>query len=83
MPDKKNELTTDILLADIMLRVTAMEKLLIEKQVFTQEELTKATEEIAQRVAKVVLEKAQAAKDLGELVSSLETHNKEKKEFKN
>lgn len=81
--NKKNELTTDVLLADIMLRVTAMEKLLIEKKVFTQEELTKATEEIAQRVAKVVLEKAQAAKDLGTLVSSLETHNKEKKDLKN
>jgi len=30
MTDKKNELTTDVLLADIMLRLTAMEKLLIE-----------------------------------------------------
>ena len=59
MTDKKNELTTDVLLADIMLRLTAMEKLLIEKKSFTQEELSKATEEIAQRVAKVVLEKAQ------------------------
>lgn len=81
--NKKNEITTDVLLADIMLRVTAMEKLLIEKKVFTQEELTKTTEEIAQRVAKVVIEKAQAAKNLGELVTSLENHNKEKKDLKN
>jgi 16S rRNA C1402 (ribose-2'-O) methylase RsmI len=83
MTDKKNELTTDVLLADIMLRLTAMEKLLIEKKSFTQEELSKATEEIAQRVAKVVLEKAHAAKNMGELVSSLETHNKDKKDLKN
>jgi 16S rRNA C1402 (ribose-2'-O) methylase RsmI len=87
MPDNKKpdnrELTTDVLMADIMLRLTAMERLLIEKKVFTQEELAKATEEIAQRVAKVVLEKAHAAKNLGELVSSLETHNKDKKDLKN
>ena len=79
--NKKNELTTDVLLADIMLRLTAVEKLLIEKKVFTQEELSKTTDEIAQRVAKVVLEKAQAAKNLGELVTSIESHNK--KDLKN
>lgn len=77
--NKKNELTTDVLLADIMLRLTAVEKLLIEKKAFTQEELSKTTDEIAQRVAKVVLEKAQAAKNLGELVTNLKAHNKDLK----
>ena len=62
-----------------MLRLTAVEKLLIEKKAFTQEELSKTTDEIAQRVAKVVLEKAQAAKNLGELVTNLEAHNKDLK----
>jgi TPP-dependent pyruvate/acetoin dehydrogenase alpha subunit len=69
--NKKTELTNDVLMADVMLRLTAIEKLLIEKGVFTQEELSVATEEIAKRVAKVVLEKAQASKKIEELTASL------------
>lgn len=85
MTDKndKKELTNDVLMADIMLRITAVEKLLIEKGIFTQAELSEATEEIAKRVAKVVLEKAQASKTVGELVSALEDTNKTKKGLDN
>lgn len=81
--DSKTELTNDVLMADVMLRVTAIEKLLIEKGVFTQAELTAATEEIAKRVAKVVLEKAQASKNLKEFVADLEASAKDKKDFNN
>jgi hypothetical protein len=80
--DKKldqKEITSDILIADIMLRVTAMEKLLIEKGLFTQEELTAATEEFAKKVAKIVLEKANSKKTLEDLMSSLENDGKAKK----
>ena len=85
MTDKndKKELTNDVLMADVMLRITAVEKLLIEKGVFTQAELSEATEDIAKRVAKVVLEKAQASKNVGELISSLEAVNKAKKGLDN
>lgn len=79
-PDNKQELTNDVLMADVMLRITAIEKLLIDKGVFSQEELNQTTEEIAKRVAKVVLEKAQASKNIEEFVSSLEgSTNKVKK----
>lgn len=85
MTDKndKKEITNDVLMADVMLRITAVEKLLIEKGVFTQAELNEATEDIAKRVAKVVLEKAQASKKVGELVASLEELNKGKKGLDN
>ncbi len=78
MSDKKTELTTDVLLADVMLRVTAIEKLLIDKGVFTKEELAKTTEEIAQRISKIVLEKAQASKNVEEFVNKLEEASLEK-----
>lgn len=81
-PPSKKEITNDVLMADVMLRVTAMEKLLIEKGIFTQEELSATTKEIAERVAKVVLEKAQASKNIDEFISSLDG-SKEKKEFNN
>jgi TPP-dependent pyruvate/acetoin dehydrogenase alpha subunit len=68
---KKPEFSNDVFIADIMLRLSAIEKLLIEKGVFTQEELNATTEEIAKRVAKVVLEKAQSSKTIEELTASL------------
>ena len=81
--DGKNELTSDIMMADIMLRVTAMEKCLIDKGILTQSELANANEEIANKVAKVILERAQASKNMEEFVADLENSSKENKEFKN
>lgn len=81
--DSKQEITNDVLMADIMLRVTAIEKLLIEKGVFTQEELANSTDEIAKRVAKVVLEKAQSSKNIEEFISNLEAGAKNKKGLNN
>jgi hypothetical protein len=79
----KQEITSDILMADAMLRITALEKLLLEKGLFTQEELTVATEEIAKRVAQVVLEKAQSSKNIKDFISKLENTAKDKKDLKN
>ena len=79
MTDEKKKtpvITNDILIADIMLRVTAMEKLFIDKGIFTIAELTSTTEEIARNVAKVVLEKAQSSKSVDEFVAELKSLNK-------
>ena len=80
--DPKKELTNEFLLADIMLRITTLEKILLEKGIFTQEELSVTTDEIAKRVAKVVLEKAQSSKHLEDLVTDLQKIE-EKKDFGN
>jgi hypothetical protein len=79
MTDEKKKtpvVTNDILIADIMLRVTAMEKLFIDKGIFTIAELSETTEEIAKKVAKVVLEKAQSSKSVDEFVAELKGLNK-------
>jgi hypothetical protein len=75
MTDKKIDKTDyskDIMIADIMLRVTAIEKLLIEKGIFTKEEIFVTSEEIAKKVAKVVLDKAQTSKNIDEFIASLD-----------
>lgn len=81
MKNKKNQLdiTNDILIANMMLRITAMEKLLINKAIFTQEELLKITDYFSQKVANMVLEKAKTSNTLEELISSLESSAKEDK----
>jgi hypothetical protein len=59
MSDKKTkDISPDVMLADIMLRLTAMEKLLIDKKVFSQEEFFQTMEEIAKKVSQVILDKA-------------------------
>ncbi len=76
----KKEITSDVLIADTMLRVAALEKLLVEKGVLTQVELTTTAEEIAERVTKIVLEKAKASKTSEEFAALLE---KTKKDMQN
>lgn len=86
MTDEKKKpapITNDVFIADIMLRVTAMEKLLIEKGVITLEELTASTEEIARKVAKVVIEKANVSKNVDELLNEIKTASKDKKGLDN
>ncbi len=81
-PKQPPTITNDMFVADAMLRITALEKLLISKGVFTLEELTTVTEDVAKNIAKVVLEKLQASKDMEAFLADL-TGNKEKKEFNN
>ena len=61
MSEKKPEITNDILMADLMLRVTAMEKLLIDKGIVSKDEFLNVMEDIAKNVSKIVIEKAKAA----------------------
>lgn len=79
---KKTPIQNDILIADMMLRLTSLEKLLLDKGVVTKEELSAVTDEIARAAAKVVLEKAQASKTVDEFIAELKGEPV-KKEFKN
>ena len=76
MSDKKDEnITSDIILADLMLRVAVLEQLLLQKGTLNKEEVLKATEEIATKASKVVMERAQSSKSVEEFVSNLEKDN--------
>lgn len=65
MSEKKTtkEVSPDVMLADIMLRLTAMEKLLVDKNIFSQEEFFQTMEEIAKKVSQVILDKAKTIAD--------------------
>jgi hypothetical protein len=78
-PDNKQDITTDMLMADVMLRITAIEKILIDKGIFSVEELQASTKEIAERVTKVVMEKAASSKNLEDFISKLEIPKKDMK----
>lgn len=58
MTEKKKEPSSDMMMADVMLRLTALEKLLMDKKIIDQEEFFQTMEEIAKKVSQVILEKA-------------------------
>ncbi len=66
------ELTNDVLIADALLRLTTLENLLIKKGIFTKEEFDTATAEIASKIAKSILQKANVPGDLDELIKGLQ-----------
>jgi hypothetical protein len=54
-PPKAPEINMNVYLADALLRLSTLEHLLIEKNVFTRDEFIKVLEEIAQKAAQAVL----------------------------
>jgi TPP-dependent pyruvate/acetoin dehydrogenase alpha subunit len=66
------ELTNDVLIADVLLRLKTLENLLLAKGVFTQEEYDAATAEIAAKIAKTILQRANVPGDLDELIKGLQ-----------
>jgi hypothetical protein len=73
------DFNTDILLADAMLRLTALEKLLIQKGIITKSELNDLTAVLVENVTKVILDKVQSSKDLNDFVASLTNEVKKDK----
>jgi len=60
----KNVITNDIMIADVCLRIKTMEKILVDKGIFTREEYNKEMEGITAEISNVILEKANKANDL-------------------
>jgi hypothetical protein len=67
----QKNITLDILVAELMLRTTVLETLLLEKGTLTKEDFHKTTEIIAHKAANAVLEKAKAANSLEDFTQSL------------
>lgn len=70
------ELTNSMLIADALLRLRAVENLLISKGIFTQEELHQEMGVVTSQIAKSLLEKANVSGDLDELIKGLQENNK-------
>jgi rfaE bifunctional protein kinase chain/domain len=73
-----DEITNDMLIADALLRLKAIENILIAKGIFTMEEYSQEMEIIAKQIAKSLLQKAQIPGDLDELIKSLQAESKKR-----
>lgn len=76
--DKKQavELTNDVLIADALLRLKTLETILINKGIFSQEEYDVVMNDIASKVAKTILQRANVPGDLDKLIESLSGNKK-------
>lgn len=64
-------LTSDVLIADALLQLRTLEKILIDKGIFTQEEFAREMEVITTQITKSILQKANVQGDLDEIIKSL------------
>lgn len=67
------EFTTEMMIADILLRLKSLENLLFAKGLITEEEYLKEMEKVAQQISKSLLEKAQAQGGIDELINSIKS----------
>lgn len=69
--DKDQEFTTEMMIADILLRLKSLENILIAKGVLSEDQYLKEMEKVAQQISKSLLEKAQAQGGIDELITSI------------
>jgi hypothetical protein len=75
MSDKK-ETTSDVLVADAILRLQSMQNILVRKGYFTNEEFSVEIKEVSNNILKAILQKAQVPGDLDKLLETLGTITK-------
>jgi dihydrodipicolinate synthase/N-acetylneuraminate lyase len=66
-----NELQNIALMTDILIKVTAMERLLVVKNIITNEELSKEINAISRIIAKSILKTAKVTGDLDKIIDDL------------
>lgn len=66
------ELTNDVLIADVLLRLKTIENLLMSKGIFSEHEYISTMQEIAHKIAKSILQKSNVPGELDELINNLQ-----------
>jgi|688.fasta_scaffold1261936_2 hypothetical protein len=67
----EDSLQNYLMLAEILLRISSLEKILLSKGLFTKEEYVKIVEEVSSEAAKNILNKAMVSGDLDKIVDDL------------
>jgi hypothetical protein len=69
-------LEQEIIIADILLRLTTIEKILIKNNITNNEEFSSIMKDLSEKVAKSLLEKANITQDLDSIVQSYNSDDK-------
>lgn len=71
-----SELTNDMLIADALLRLKAMENLLIAKGIISRDEFLQEMESVAKQIAKSILQKAGVPGEIEDLLKTFQIGTK-------
>lgn len=74
MNKKPDTVSTDILISDALLRLKALENLLVSKGILTAAEITAEQKQITRLIAKDLLVKAQVKGDIDKILDELEAN---------
>lgn len=70
--------STEILITDLLVRVTAVENVLVAKGIFTLDELNAEIKVLSTKLAKMILQQANVPGDLDVLIDSFGKKNEDK-----
>ena len=68
---KNNDMSNDIMIADILLRITTLEKLLVSKGILSQEEINTMMDDLSSKILKSILEKSNIPGDHDEILKNM------------
>ena len=71
MKNEENDLKNIALMSDILIKITAMERLLIAKGLITTNELAKEVNDISRVIARSMLKSAKVTGDLDKIIDNL------------
>jgi hypothetical protein len=71
----EDELKEYLTIAEILLRITSLEKLLFDKGIITQEELIKVMDEVSSHAAKAMLANSNKNGELGAIIKNIQDKN--------
>jgi hypothetical protein len=75
---KKSDPTSDVLVADALLKMQALQNLLVRKGIISNEEFAEEVNSVSRTILKSLLEKANVKGDLDKLIDDLNSINKKK-----
>lgn len=69
--EESQNITNDVMLADLLVRVKTIENILISKNIISEVELTEQLKHMTEVICLSILEKANVSGDLNEIINSL------------
>lgn len=69
-------LNKELVITDILVRLTVIEKLLFSKKIITKEEHSEIVQELSEKLARSILEGANVSGDIDKMMAQFKKHNK-------
>jgi hypothetical protein len=83
MSIKEEDLAIQLYIADLLIRISVLEKLVVDKGLITEEDLLKQAENITSKIAKHIIDKSSTPQEMDKLIEELKQSVKPEEKPKN